>query len=66
MPDALVDAIPPKLASAPGSVIDSLSKINNIIIKLYKEAIHCQLLDILLPEDDYVDTLTFTTKFKQL
>ena len=29
VPDALVDAIPPKLASAPGSVIDSLSKINN-------------------------------------
>ena len=29
-------------------------------------AIHRQLLGILLFEDDYVDTLTITSRFKQL
>ena len=32
----------------------------------FKAAIHRQLLDILLFEDDYVDTLTITSRFKQL
>ena len=32
----------------------------------FKAAIHRQLLNILLSEDDYVDTLTITSRFKQL
>ena len=32
----------------------------------FKAAIHRQLLDILLFEDDYVDTLTITSRFRQL
>ena len=32
----------------------------------FKATIHRQLLDILLFEDDYVDTLTITFRFKQL
>ena len=32
----------------------------------FKAAIHRQLLDILLFEDDYADTLTITFRFKQL
>ena len=38
----------------------------NILSKhKFKASIHRQLLDILLFEDDYIDTLTITSRFKQ-
>ena len=44
-------------------------KIRSLSKHKFKAAIHRQLLDILLLyliEDDYVDTLTITSRFKQL
>ena len=41
-------------------------KIRSLSKHKFKAAIHRQLLDILLFEDDSADTLTITSRFKQL
>ena len=41
-------------------------QLSNILSKhKFKSSIHRQLLDILLFEDEYIDTLTITSRFKQ-